>query len=153
MKSHHLKFGLLTVGLLIVGAVLIYYANARSWISEGMTNEKPMAGGPAAAAAVKGAKGSNGGDLNPGDLLPATGLGAAWSKTNPVGLGDLSGQNFLSATQQMGINTINGTKRNATHDLRSEPPNPKIAVSPWNNSTIEPDLMRKGLGDVGQAPS
>ena len=32
--------------------------------------------------------------------------------------------------------------RNANLQVRSEPPNPQTNVSPWMNTTIEPDLMR-----------
>ena len=35
--------------------------------------------------------------------------------------------------------------RNANLQLRSEPPNPQTQVSPWMNSTIEPDLQRVPL--------
>lgn len=109
----------------------------------------PPAGGPQAAAGAKASPHGNGGDLKPSELLPAGGLGSAWSATNPIGLGDLKGQNFLSSNFFVGVNTIGQAKKNATHDLRVEPPNPKMQVSPWQNSTIEPDTMRRGLGDVG----
>ena len=33
--------------------------------------------------------------------------------------------------------------------LRSEPPNPQKKVSPWQQSTIEPDFNRKQL-DIGE---
>ena len=29
--------------------------------------------------------------------------------------------------------------------VRSEPPNPQVKVSPWQQSTIEPDMGRKPL--------
>jgi len=35
--------------------------------------------------------------------------------------------------------------RNANHDLRSDPPNPQVIVSPWLNTTISPDLGRRPL--------
>lgn len=46
---------------------------------------------------------------------------------------------------KFGIDTIGQSKRNASYDLRSAPPNPKFVVSPWNNSTIEPDYNIKSL--------
>ena len=57
--------------------------------------------------------------------------------------------NILSETElssiSTGIDTVGGTLRNSNLQLRSEPPNPKAQVSPWSNSTIEPDLMRVPL--------
>jgi hypothetical protein len=55
----------------------------------------------------------------------------------------LSGQNFLDPRQQIGYpETIGGNLRNANRQERSEPPNPRVFPSPWNMSTIPPDLMR-----------
>ena len=38
--------------------------------------------------------------------------------------------------------------RNANLQLRSEPPNPQVQVSPWMQATIEPDINRRPL-EVG----
>lgn len=55
----------------------------------------------------------------------------------------LSGQNFLDPRAQIGFpETIGGNLRNANRDFRSEPPNPRDAVSIFNLSTIPPDTMR-----------
>jgi hypothetical protein len=55
----------------------------------------------------------------------------------------LAGQNFLDARGQIGFpETIGGNLRNANRDFRSEPPNPRDAVSIFNLSTIPPDTMR-----------
>jgi hypothetical protein len=55
----------------------------------------------------------------------------------------LSGQNFLDPRAQIGFpETIGGNLRNANRDFRSEPPNPREAVSIFNLSTIPPDTMR-----------
>ena len=75
--------------------------------------------------------------LSPEDLLPNT--RATVSGPNNVD------KNFLSAGALAGINTVGSSLRNANLQIRSEPPNPKKAVSPWMNSTIEPDLMRVPL--------
>ena len=53
--------------------------------------------------------------------------------------------NFLKAGHHAGINTVGGSLRNANLQVRSEPPNPQTRVSPWGNSTIQPDLMRVPL--------
>jgi hypothetical protein len=88
--------------------------------------------------------------LSPEELLPKGGLGASWAATNPVGLGDLKGQNFLTPTYHYGINTIGQSLRNANLDVRSDPPNPRAAISPFLNSTIEPDLYRREL-EIGES--
>ena len=55
----------------------------------------------------------------------------------------LKGQNFLDPRDQVGFpETVGGALRNANQQVRSEPPNPRSAVSIFNTSTIEPDQMR-----------
>jgi hypothetical protein len=57
----------------------------------------------------------------------------------------LATQNFLSATQQIGTDTILSSNRNASRDIRNTIPNPISIVSPWMNTTITPDLERRPL--------
>jgi hypothetical protein len=45
----------------------------------------------------------------------------------------------------IGINTVGQSLKNASYDIRTNIPNPKISVSPWNNSTYEPDNNIKSL--------
>ena len=82
--------------------------------------------------------------LNPADLLPKD-TNNAWS----AGLApdnELKNVNLLTAGHHIGINTVGSSLRNPNLQLRSEPPNPRDAnISPWNNSTIEPDTTRKPL--------
>ena len=82
---------------------------------------------------------------DPKELLPHTGAHNEFARLNPKGENDLSHVNLLSAGYHNGINTVGGSLRNANLQVRSEPPNPTKAVSPWMNSTIEPDLMRVPL--------
>jgi hypothetical protein len=57
----------------------------------------------------------------------------------------LKGQNFLEPRQQVGFpETVGGALRNANQQIRKDPPNPKDPYV-WNNSTIVPDLMQRGL--------
>ena len=81
--------------------------------------------------------------LSAEDLLPKDAANSKWAQVNPAGQGDISDQNFLSAGIHVGIDTIGGTLRNANLQLRSEPPCPRQTVSPWQQSTIEPDLNRR----------
>lgn len=57
----------------------------------------------------------------------------------------LAGQNFLEPRQQIGFpETVGGALRNANHQVRADPPNNKDNFV-WNNSTISPDTMQRGL--------
>ena len=57
----------------------------------------------------------------------------------------LANQNFLSATQQIGVDTVLGSTRNSSYDLRNNIPNPINVISPFNNTSITPDLEKKPL--------
>ncbi|MEM0354180.1 MAG: hypothetical protein QXW79_01225 [Thermoplasmata archaeon] len=52
---------------------------------------------------------------------------------------------LLHPKVHMGINTVGSSLKNGTHDLRGDIVNPKIPVSPWGNSTIEPDTNIRGI--------
>jgi len=82
--------------------------------------------------------------LSPEELLP-TDNNSVWAQSVPAGQGSLGDQNFLNAGFHVGMNTVGQTLRNPNYQLRSEPPNPQIKVSPWLQSTIEPDTNRKPL--------
>ena len=45
----------------------------------------------------------------------------------------------------IGINTVGQSLKNASYDIRGTVANPKFTVSPWNNSTYEPDFNLKPL--------
>ena len=82
--------------------------------------------------------------LKPDELLPGD-ANSQWAKINPAGQGALGDQNFLNAGFHIGVNTVGQSLRNANLQLRSEPPNPQLKVSPWMQSTIEPDTNRRAL--------
>ena len=88
-------------------------------------------------------------NIDPNSLLPNSSDGSY----------DLS--NLPSSTQNPNMLTITGSNliggvsqvlRNANLQVRSEPPNPRVDVGPWQNTTIEPDLSRISfeLGDGHQ---
>ena len=79
------------------------------------------------------------------DLLPKDSANSKWAQVNPAGQGDVKDQNFLNAGFHVGINTVGNSLRNPNMQLRSEPPNPQMKVSPWNQTTIESDLNRRPL--------
>lgn len=82
--------------------------------------------------------------LTPSELLPKDN-NTVWSEQNPMGPGSLKGKNFLSAGALLGVNTVGQSLRNASWQLRSEPPNPQVPVSIFNQSTIQPDVNRRPL--------
>lgn len=83
--------------------------------------------------------------LSASDLLPQGAADSRWSQANPAGQGDVRDQNFLTAGYHVGINTTGSTKKNGNLQLRSEPFNPQVIVSPWNQASIEPDYLRRPL--------
>jgi hypothetical protein len=82
--------------------------------------------------------------INPSELLPND-PNSKWAQVNPMGQGDIAGKNYLSAGALIGVNTVGQSLRNANYQLRSDPPNPQVKVSIWNQSTIEPDVNRRSL--------
>ena len=86
------------------------------------------------------------------DLLPAEESKeiSEFNQNYPIGEGVLKGINFLSSGYHIGVNTVGQSLKNANRQLRSEPPNPQVSVSPWMNSSIGPDLLRRPL-DVGDS--
>ncbi len=82
--------------------------------------------------------------LTPSELLPKD-MNSVWAEQNPMGPGSLKGKNFLSAGALLGVNTVGQSLRNANLQLRSEPPNPQVQVSIFNQSTISPDISHRAL--------
>lgn len=78
------------------------------------------------------------------DLLPKDKY-SKWAEVNPEGQGELKDRNFVEAGWHFGINTVGQSLRNANLQLRSEPANPQVKVSPWLQSTIGPDVNRRPL--------
>ena len=90
--------------------------------------------------------------LQPDDLLPSGKSKQIqdFDNANPTGEGILKGVNFLDAGFHVGVNTVGQSLRNANRQVRAEPPNPQVAVSPWMNTTIGPDLPRRPL-EIGES--
>lgn len=83
------------------------------------------------------------------DLLPKEDSAAIkeFNIAKPAGDGILAGINMLDSGFHVGVNTVGQSLRNANRQLRSEPPNPQVNVSPWLMSSIGPDLLRRPLED------
>jgi hypothetical protein len=67
----------------------------------------------------------------------------SWDITAPSDV--LANQNFLTATQQLGVDTVGSSLRNPSYDIRGDIPNPINIVAPWNMTSITPDLLRRPL--------
>jgi hypothetical protein len=69
----------------------------------------------------------------------------SWNIGAPQGV--LASQNFLAATQQLGVDTVLSSLKNPSYDIRGDIPNPISILGPFNNTTITPDLTRRALTD------
>ena len=122
-----------------------HFANPDEEESGFADEEEGFENGPAnfgAAAAPAGCYPRD--QLQASELLPKD-ANSVWAQQNPMGPGSLKGVNFLSAGALVGINTVGQSLKNANLQLRSEPPNPQVPISIFNNSTIEPDFNRRPL--------
>jgi len=169
-KAHHV---LLLLGVIILVYVIFKYSSNKNLMPENYSSNNRRASGnansysPSSSAPPSGANENtffvdyspvNASDSNlagmpsnctgnntnnPSDLLPKDG-NSAWG-LQPMGSGDYLGVNFLNAGYLTGVDTVGSSLRNANLQVRSEPPNPQLIVSPWHNTTIEPDTFRQPL--------
>ena len=65
-------------------------------------------------------------------------------------MNNLEVKDFLPSIHNISFNSVNKPVRNANLQLRSDPPNPKMEVGPWNLSTISGDPYRRPL-ELGSA--
>jgi hypothetical protein len=80
--------------------------------------------------------------MDPKELLPAD-KNNEWSNIMPNH--ELKNIHMINAGHHVGINTVGSSLRNANLQVRSEPVIPQAKVGPWNNTTIEPDNLRRGF--------
>jgi hypothetical protein len=76
-------------------------------------------------------------------LLPQE-VNPDWFEVMPEPI-KVKNRHLVNVTRPVGVNTIGSSLKNASYDIRSSPPCPKFVVSPWMQSSIEPDLNIKGL--------
>jgi hypothetical protein len=154
IKSHHI---IAVLGFIVLGIALYQYSTGKNVITDTMDVQTKFMGGkesnivaqPANPqgqneqyASVSNMSSGNASAISdPKDLLPKD-QHSEWAKLNPNSSNDLANVNLLKSGYHIGIDTIGNTLRNANLQIRSEPPNPTTKVSPWLQSTIEPDLMR-----------
>lgn len=61
-----------------------------------------------------------------------------WFEVQPEPI-SVKNKKLINVIKPMSIDTVGTSKKGAGWDLRGTIPNPKKCVSPWNNSSIEPD--------------
>lgn len=78
------------------------------------------------------------------NLLPkdAVNVSDDWNVNTP---GSLEDKNFLEAGHHFGVDTVGSSHKNANYQLRAEPIIPRVKISPFMNSSIMPDDIRRGF--------
>lgn len=62
---------------------------------------------------------------------------------NPV---SVKNQNLIPVLRAIPVSSTMGSKRNSTWDIRAEPPCPRTVISPFLNSSIQPDIYATQRG-------
>lgn len=128
---------------------LLYCMNNKSGYTITEREFAPVSMGPAMSAGPSAAQPKQGCGMNQGTGLASSLLPREIASEEDFGQfvpeDILKGQNFLEPRQQIGFpETVGGALRNANRSIRRDPPNPKDPYV-WNNSTIVPDMMQRGL--------
>ena len=152
MKMFNKGRGQNIVMLLAVAALIFLLFNMNSKSGYAIVEREYSAFGAAPAAgpaAAPAAKASNGCGMDKGTGLASSLLPREVASSEDFGQfapeDILKGQNFLEPRAQVGFpETVGGALRNANQQIRKDPPNPKDPFV-WNNSTIVPDTMQRGL--------
>jgi hypothetical protein len=152
MKMFNKGRGQNIVMLLAVAALIFLLFNMNSKSGYTIVEREYSAFGAAPAAgpaAGPAAKASNGCGMDKGTGLASSLLPREVASSEDFGQfapeDILKGQNFLEPRKQIGFpETVGGALRNANQQIRKDPPNPKDPFV-WNNSTIVPDTMQRGL--------
>ena len=84
-------------------------------------------------------------NYNAKDFLPQE-INDSWFDTDFSQAKHLVDDSLINTNRYViGINTVGQSLKNASYDIRGTVPNPKFSISPWNNSTYEPDYNIKPL--------
>lgn len=78
--------------------------------------------------------------FNSGELLPNENS-KDWF--DDVQATTVKNRHLINIYRPVAVNTIVTTNKNPSHDIRGTPPNPKTVVSPWMNSSYEPNFNIK----------
>jgi len=83
-------------------------------------------------------------NLNSGDLLPTDNDVNEYNVNRPT-INYYDANLTINTPDKIGVDTQGSSKKNASQDLRGNIPCPKFVISPWNNSTIDPDTNLKSM--------
>jgi len=154
---------LILLAILVISILLIQYSSNKGTILSpmagymrgGPSNNKPTSSSLPAPAMPAGlnerpanpaneqailSRSAGPNQIDPQALLPKDNNNE-WAKLNP----STNTQNLLNAGHHAGVDTKGASLRNANLQIRSDPPCPRNTVSPWLQSTIDPDMTRKPL--------
>jgi hypothetical protein len=160
---------LLILAVVVLAGVLFKYNNDKSLLSDNMSNNPFANAGKVNETPSQGEAGLN--DANPsgGVVTPvSTTDGDSFLNVNGLSSGKATNtncnnqptmdpkellpsdsnnewSNMLNSGHHIGVNTVGSSLRNANLQIRSEPVIPQNNVGPWNNTTIEPDNLRRNL--------
>jgi hypothetical protein len=141
---------------LILAYALLVYSNSKKWNGmDMMTNASSSIGDSSAISSVNpNAAIYPSGELvnnplyapqsvvNPSELLPHD-ENSSWGSLNPaLSNKGIMTPDLLNAGSLIGLDTIGQTMKNPNLQLRSDPVIEKKVVSPFLQSTIEPDYIR-----------
>ena len=57
----------------------------------------------------------------------------------------IKNRHLVNVVKPIGLDTVGSSKKNMSRDIRGDVLNPKRIISPWMNSSIDPDLPTVGL--------
>jgi len=103
---------------------------------------KPNNDGGKFASYVAGVKKDDDDKFNAGELLPKEENKDWFEDVQAV---KVKNRHLINIYRPVAVNTISGSNRNASYDIRGAPANPRTVVSPWLMSSIEADHNIKGL--------
>lgn len=82
--------------------------------------------------------------FNIDNLMPEDNDELDWFEKVPEPV-SVKNRHLINTMKPMGVNTIGTSLKNASHDIRGDIPVKKTIVSPFNNSSIEPDVNNRGV--------
>jgi len=82
--------------------------------------------------------------FNADNLLPKE-TNKDWFEVAPEPI-SVKNRHLINISRPIGINTIGTSNKIPNYDIRGTIPNPKFVVSPFLNSSVEPDINNRGLG-------
>ena len=149
---------MISVFFILVAVFLLYYSSGKTTMMDTMedgTEEKDkeketlMESAPEPVQATEpftdAGSGYTSKDVNnPSELLPRD-ENKLWASINPNSQSAPNTPDLLKAGYHIGLDTVGQTLKNPNLQLRSDPIITKSDVGPWNQSTVEPDLIRLPL--------